>query len=221
MQPADAGKQQAFPVHPFAIRALHLTAWIEASPKRGVASVIVQMMPEDVLGDGVSAEQAKYTRGRAIQSNATQTAQTSNVESTRIAEIAQQTVNAQQAKQREIEQAPQVASARATANANAAREAIAAKATQQFLDEQKARAASDTSAKVVARTAIIRLRGFSMLNREGAPLYDAAANAGYVETMRAELAPDVKRVEVDAHINDAEFADATVQLFLALRSEKG
>ena len=71
------------------------------------------------------------------------------------------------------------------------------------------------------RAAIIPLRGFSMLNREGAPLYDAAANAGYVETMRAELAPDVKRVEVDAHINDAEFADATVQLFLALRSEKG
>ena len=71
------------------------------------------------------------------------------------------------------------------------------------------------------RAAIIPLRGFSMLNREGAPLYDAAANAGYVETMRAELAPDVKRVEVNAHINDAEFADATVQLFLALRSEKG
>lgn len=71
------------------------------------------------------------------------------------------------------------------------------------------------------RAAIIPLRGFSMLNREGAPLYDAAANAGYVETMRAELAPDVKRVEVDAHINDAEFADATVKLFLELRSEKG
>lgn len=71
------------------------------------------------------------------------------------------------------------------------------------------------------RAAIIPLRGFSMLNREGAPLYDAAANAGYVETIRAELASDVKRVEVDAHINDAEFADATVKLFLELRSGKG
>ncbi|MBI5305656.1 MAG: Tm-1-like ATP-binding domain-containing protein [Chloroflexi bacterium] len=71
------------------------------------------------------------------------------------------------------------------------------------------------------RAAIIPLRGFSMLNREGAPLYDAAANAGYIETMRAELDPEIKRVEIDAHINDAEFADATVQLFLALRSEKG
>lgn len=66
------------------------------------------------------------------------------------------------------------------------------------------------------RAAIIPLRGFSMMNREGKPLYDAVANMGYIETMRRELAPDVERVEVDAHINDPEFADATVQLFLKL-----
>ncbi len=66
------------------------------------------------------------------------------------------------------------------------------------------------------RAAIIPLRGFSMLNRPGKPLYDAAANAGYIDAVRAELAPDVFRVEVDAHINDPEFADATVALFLDL-----
>ncbi|MBI5032549.1 MAG: Tm-1-like ATP-binding domain-containing protein [Chloroflexi bacterium] len=68
------------------------------------------------------------------------------------------------------------------------------------------------------RAAIIPLQGFSMFNRPGAVLFDAAANAGYIDTLRAELAPEVKRVEVDAHINDEKFADATVQLFLELRS---
>ena len=70
------------------------------------------------------------------------------------------------------------------------------------------------------RAAIIPLRGFSMLNRIGAPLYDEVANWGYIDTMRRELSPEVRRVEIDAHINDAEFADATVKLFLELRAEK-
>jgi uncharacterized protein (UPF0261 family) len=70
------------------------------------------------------------------------------------------------------------------------------------------------------RAAIIPLQGFSMFNRQGEALFDAAANAGYIDTLRKELAPQVRRVEVDAHINDDKFADATVELFLALREEK-
>jgi uncharacterized protein (UPF0261 family) len=66
------------------------------------------------------------------------------------------------------------------------------------------------------RAALIPLRGFSMLNREGEILYDSNANMGYVETLRQELSSEVHLVEVDAHINDDEFAQATVDAFLRL-----
>jgi uncharacterized protein (UPF0261 family) len=69
------------------------------------------------------------------------------------------------------------------------------------------------------RAVIIPLRGFSMLNQPGKPLYDEIANMGFVETIRQELDPEVQRVEVDAHINDAEFAQATVELFLQLLAQ--
>ena len=69
------------------------------------------------------------------------------------------------------------------------------------------------------RAAMIPLRGFSMMNREGKPLYDADANLGYTETLRAELSPAVRREEFDLHINDAEFARATAQVFMELYKE--
>jgi uncharacterized protein (UPF0261 family) len=60
-----------------------------------------------------------------------------------------------------------------------------------------------------------------MLNKQGHPLYDEAANMAYVLTMRRELAPQVRQVEVDAHINDPEFADVVVETFMSLRREAG
>lgn len=69
------------------------------------------------------------------------------------------------------------------------------------------------------RAALIPLRGFSMMNREGKPLYDADANLGYTETLRAELSPAVRREELDLHINDPEFARYTAQVFMELWSE--
>ena len=69
------------------------------------------------------------------------------------------------------------------------------------------------------RAALVPLRGYSMLNRAGGPLYDEAANLAYAETLRRELAPQVKRIEIDAHINDPEFAEATVNTFMSLRAE--
>jgi uncharacterized protein (UPF0261 family) len=56
------------------------------------------------------------------------------------------------------------------------------------------------------RAALIPLRGFSMMNREGKPLYNADANMGYTQTLRSELSPGVRCEEFDLHINDAEFA---------------
>jgi uncharacterized protein (UPF0261 family) len=69
------------------------------------------------------------------------------------------------------------------------------------------------------RAAIVPLRGFSMLNREGLVLYDEAANQAYVDTLEEALASDVPLIKVDAHINDAEFATATAELFLDLYRE--
>lgn len=71
------------------------------------------------------------------------------------------------------------------------------------------------------RASVIPLRGYSMLNKQGHPLYDEAANMAYVLTMRRELAPEVRQVEVDAHINDPEFADVVVETFMSLRREAG
>lgn len=69
------------------------------------------------------------------------------------------------------------------------------------------------------RASVIPLRGYSMLNKQGHPLYDEDANMAYVRAMRRELNPDVRQVEVDAHINDPEFADVVVDTFMSLRSE--
>ncbi len=69
------------------------------------------------------------------------------------------------------------------------------------------------------RAALIPLLGFSMMNHEGKPLYDADANFGYTETLRAELNSEVRREEFELHINDAEFARATAQVFMEFYKE--
>jgi uncharacterized protein (UPF0261 family) len=68
------------------------------------------------------------------------------------------------------------------------------------------------------RAVMIPLRGFSMLNSKGEILYDEAANRAYIEAMEGALSPEVELVELDAHINDRTFADATVDTFLRLIS---
>lgn len=66
------------------------------------------------------------------------------------------------------------------------------------------------------RAAIVPLRGYSMLNHEGKPLYDEDANHAYADSLRENLTDDVELVEADQHINDTAFANATVDLFLKL-----
>jgi uncharacterized protein (UPF0261 family) len=69
------------------------------------------------------------------------------------------------------------------------------------------------------RAALIPLRGFSMMNREGKPLYDKQANLAYTEAIRAELSPAIRREELDLHINDADFARHTAKVFMELWME--
>ncbi len=66
------------------------------------------------------------------------------------------------------------------------------------------------------RAALTPLRGFSMMNRAGKPLFDDNANQGYTETLRAQLNPVVRREELDLHINDPEFARHTARVFMEL-----
>jgi uncharacterized protein (UPF0261 family) len=59
----------------------------------------------------------------------------------------------------------------------------------------------------------IPLGGLSIANRPGGELYDPGADAAFRRAFRAALRPDIPVVEVEAHINDAAFADRVVALF--------
>jgi uncharacterized protein (UPF0261 family) len=58
----------------------------------------------------------------------------------------------------------------------------------------------------------VPLRGFSFPAREGGPTYDPAGDKAFAETMRAHLAPGIRYVEVDCHINDPPYAETAVAL---------
>jgi uncharacterized protein (UPF0261 family) len=60
------------------------------------------------------------------------------------------------------------------------------------------------------------LGGVSMIDAEGQPFHDPEADRALFETLRREVADHVEVVEVDAHINDPEFAEALVDHLLGL-----
>jgi uncharacterized protein (UPF0261 family) len=65
---------------------------------------------------------------------------------------------------------------------------------------------------------MIPLRGFSYPNREGEPLYDEEGNLAYLRSLKENIA-GVKVIEIDAHINDAEFANSAAQTMVKLLSD--
>jgi uncharacterized protein (UPF0261 family) len=64
-------------------------------------------------------------------------------------------------------------------------------------------------------TLVLPLRGVSMLDAPGQPFHDPDADRVLFDTLRARVAPPVRVVEIDAHINDPAFADALVRELLA------
>lgn len=60
---------------------------------------------------------------------------------------------------------------------------------------------------------VLPLRGVSALDAPGQPFHDPAADAALFEALRHHLRADIPLVGVDAHINDAAFADALVRTF--------
>jgi uncharacterized protein (UPF0261 family) len=58
---------------------------------------------------------------------------------------------------------------------------------------------------------IIPIKGFSSLSVEGGALYDPPSDEAFVHSLRKNLDPEVKIVEVNADINSREFAQAVVR----------
>ncbi len=65
-------------------------------------------------------------------------------------------------------------------------------------------------------TVVLPLGGLSTIDRPGKVFFDPAANRALFDTLRAELAPPVRLVEVEQHIDDAAFAARVADEFLAL-----
>lgn len=65
-------------------------------------------------------------------------------------------------------------------------------------------------------TLLFPLRGVSALDAEGQPFFDRAADEALLEAFRRHLAPEVRLIELDLHINDPAFAAAAVAELLSL-----
>jgi uncharacterized protein (UPF0261 family) len=65
-------------------------------------------------------------------------------------------------------------------------------------------------------TLVLPLRGVSMIDAPGQPFHDPEANAALFETLRSLAGSHVRVIELDAHINDPEFAAALAGEMLAL-----
>lgn len=60
---------------------------------------------------------------------------------------------------------------------------------------------------------VIPLKGFSYLDKEGQAFYDARADKAFIDAIKSHVVGKVKVVEVDAHINDEEFARSIINEF--------
>lgn len=67
---------------------------------------------------------------------------------------------------------------------------------------------------------VLPLKGVSQIDAEGQPFHDPEADRALFDALREHVAAPVTIVEVDAHINDAAFADAIVASFLAITNER-
>ena len=76
--------------------------------------------------------------------------------------------------------------------------------------------AEKLNAAVGPVTLMLPLQGLSALDAPGQPFHDPEADAALFGALRSALAPRIKLVEVDAHINDDAFADACARELLAL-----
>jgi uncharacterized protein (UPF0261 family) len=67
---------------------------------------------------------------------------------------------------------------------------------------------------------LLPMRGVSMIDREGQPFHDADADSALFASLCQQLRKDIRVRELDAHINDPEFAHALADELLALLPDK-
>ncbi len=67
---------------------------------------------------------------------------------------------------------------------------------------------------------LIPMRGWSEADAVNGPLYDPAVNQAFIDEIRSLLDPRVEVIEVDAHINDEQFATAAVGTLKRLMGSK-
>ena len=68
--------------------------------------------------------------------------------------------------------------------------------------------------RVVAPT-----RGFSLADAEGGDLWDPEADRAFLDSLRTSLRPDIPYETVDAHVDDAAFADVVAERYLTMIQE--
>lgn len=65
-------------------------------------------------------------------------------------------------------------------------------------------------------TLVLPLRGVSMIDAEGEPFHDPEADEALFDALRRHVGEDVEVVEVDAHVNDPEFAERFAEELLGM-----
>src|SRR5690625_1933567 len=63
-------------------------------------------------------------------------------------------------------------------------------------------------------TVMLPVKGVSMVDDEHAPFFDPQADAAFRTTFKAEKPDSLPVIEVEAHINSVQFAEAVVHEFL-------
>jgi uncharacterized protein (UPF0261 family) len=66
---------------------------------------------------------------------------------------------------------------------------------------------------------LIPLRGFSSLDRKGVVFYDPEADRSFIDSLKRSLKKEISVKEIDAEINDIEFADEVAREFLRIMAE--
>lgn len=66
---------------------------------------------------------------------------------------------------------------------------------------------------------VLPLKGVSMIDAPGQPFHDPEADRVLFETLRSSIGPNVRLLEVDANINDPEFAETITSEMLSLLDE--
>jgi uncharacterized protein (UPF0261 family) len=68
---------------------------------------------------------------------------------------------------------------------------------------------------------MVPTRGLSIPSVPGGAFWNPESDAGFLETLRADLRGDIPVSTHDVHINDSEFAHAVADRFVALLDNQG